>query len=361
MKSSIHFKIAWMFAASCVLAIAGLSIPAGAAQRPKAPAAKKDEADDTKPAAKKAEAKREAKAGADDEKTKPQAHDLETSDGVLIAATYFPPTRPDKNTPVVMLLHDYGEKQSIFWPSSSEKDLAFALQDKGYAVLTFDFRGHGHSKQRIGAAAAPGVQKGAAGAGKLDFNDFRRPEQFKALLHDVEAAKRFLVRRNNAGEINVGKLGVVGSEMGASLGVLWAFNDWQYVPQPGFNVSKQGQDVQALVLISPQYNFKGVAINKELGWLQSRIPLQVVVGKKDPKAFGEAEKMVKAAKSARPMEADSKLTELEVKLQGAKLINPDHELDVHTEIVGFLDATVKKKRANWEARELSDEEKAGGQ
>ena len=358
MKSSVRSKFAWIFLAPCVLAIVGLSIPVGAAQRPKTPAAKKEAADDTKPAAKKPEAKREAKAGGDDEKGKPQAADLETSDGVLIAATYFPPLRPDKNTPVVMLLHGYGEKQSVFWPSSSDKDLAFALQDKGYAVLTFDFRGHGHSKTRVVAAAGAAVQKGQAGPGKLDFTELRTPAQFLTLLNDIEAAKRYLVRRNNAGEINVAKLGVVGSEMGASLGILWSFRDWQFVPQPGFNAGKQGQDVQALVLISPQYNFKGVAVNKELSKLQPLIPMQVVVGKKDPKAFADAEKMYKSAKSARPMESDSRLTELEVKLQGSTVLNPDHELDVSKEIVSFFDATLKKKAAKWEARELSDEEKA---
>jgi dienelactone hydrolase len=349
-----------MFAASCALAVAGLSIPVIAAQRPKSPAAKKDD-EAAKPAAKKAEAKRDAKAGAEDDKTKPQAVDLETSDGVLIAATYFPPVRADKNTPVVILLHDYGEKQSVFWPSSSDNDLAFALQDKGYAVLTFDFRGHGHSKSRVGAAAAAPAQKGAQAAGRLDFNELRKPEHFRSLLNDIEAAKRFLVRRNNAGEINVAKLGVVGCELGASLAVLWSFNDWQYVPQPGFNTTKQGQDVMALVLISPQYNYKGVVIDKELRWLQSRVPMQVIVGKKDPKAFSEADKMYKAAKAARPMEADARLTELDVKLQGSKLLNPDHELEVHNEIATFLDATIKKKPAKWEARELSDDEKAAGQ
>lgn len=358
MKSSLRFKLAWVFLAPCVLVIAGLSIPAGAAQRPKTPAGKKGEADDTKPAAKKTEAKREAKAGGDDEKNKPRAVDLETSDGILIAATYFPPLRPDKNTPAVMLLHGYGEKQSVFWPSSSEKDLAFALQDKGYAVLTFDFRGHGHSKTRVGGQAGAAVQKGPAGADKLDFTNFRAPAQFATLLNDIEAAKRFLVRRNNAGEINVAKLGVVGSEMGASLGILWSFRDWQFVPQTGFTATKQGQDVQALVLISPQYNFKGVAVHKELSKLQALIPMQVVAGKKDPKAYTEAEKMYKSAKSARPMESDSRLTELDVKLQGSTLLNPDHELDVYKEIISFFDATLKKKAAKWEARELSDEEKA---
>ena len=358
MKSSLRFRIGWMFAAAAVLAVAGLSFPVDAAQRPKTPAAKKGDADDTTPAPKKAEAKREARAGADDEKGKPQAVDLETSDGVLIAATYFPPLRPDKNTPVVMMLHGYGEKQSVFWPSSSDKDLAFALQDKGYAVLTFDFRGHGHSKTRVGAAGAATVQKGPSSAGKLDYVELRTPAQFRTLLNDIEAAKRYLVRRNNAGEINVAKLGVVGTELGASLGILWSFGDWQYLPQPGFNTTKQGQDVQALVLISPQYNYKGIAVSKELSKLQSFIPMQVVVGKKDSKAFADAEKMYKSATSARPKESDSRLTELDVKLQGSTVLNPDHELDVSKEIVSFFDATLKKKAAKWEARELTDEEKA---
>jgi pimeloyl-ACP methyl ester carboxylesterase len=328
------------------------------AQRPKtAPPAKKG--DDEKPAAtKKAEApKRDAAPANPEDRTKPQLIDLQTDDGVMIAATYFPPLRPGKDVPVVMMLHGYGEKQAVFFPTEMQHDLAFALQDKGYAVLTFDFRGHGHSTRRVAApqAADPKAQ---AAASKVGFNEFRTPTQLATMLNDIETAKRFLLQKNNAGELNVSKLAVIGCELGASLGLVWSFRDWQFPTQAGFS-GKQGQDVQALVLISPQYNFKGIGVNKELVYMQQRVPMHVIVGKKDEKYLADAKKMYQSALRARPSETDSKITELSTKVQAGQLLNPDLELDVDQEIVAFLDATLKKKPVKWEARELADDEKTG--
>jgi alpha-beta hydrolase superfamily lysophospholipase len=344
---------------SCFALLIGFwATPAAQAQRQNTPAQSKKKGEDDK-AAKKGDAKKEtnARGGAQEDRTKPQLVDLETDDGVMIAATYFPPLRPGKDVPVVLLLHGFGEKQSVFFPTETENDVAFALQDKGFAVLTFDFRGHGHSTRRVGNVAGA-EQKAPAGGGKLDFNELRAPAQFMTLINDVETAKRFLLQKNNAGEINVAKLGVVGSEMGASIGLLWAFRDWQYPTQAGFS-GKQGQDVQTLVLISPQYNLKGLAITKELTYMQQRVPMHVVVGKKEEKSYGDAKKMYQAAVKARPSETDSKFTELNTKVQGGKLLNPDLELDVGKEIVAFLDATLKKKPIKWEAREVGDGEKTG--
>src|SRR5262245_7993437 len=192
------------------------------AQRPKAPQAGKKADDDKPPVAKKADAqKRDAGRNNADDRSEPQLVNLQTDDGVLISATYFPPLRPSKDVAPVILLHGLGEKESIFFPTKTEHDLAFALQDHGYAVLTFDFRGHGHSTRRAGAVQGAET-KGVAATNKLDFNELRTPAQVSTLLNDIETAKRFLLQKNHAGELNVGNLAVVGTEMGASLAVIWA-------------------------------------------------------------------------------------------------------------------------------------------
>jgi pimeloyl-ACP methyl ester carboxylesterase len=329
------------------------------AQRPKNPPGKSDD-EQKAPVARKADTQKRdvtARSSADD-RTEPQLVNLQTDDGVLITGTYFPPPRPSKDVTPVILLHGFGEKESIFFPTKTEHDLAFALQDRGYAVLTFDFRGHGHSTRRAANQAADTNPKGAPPTNKIELSELRSPTHFAALLNDIEVAKRFLLQKNNAGELNAGKLAVVGAEMGASLAIVWAFRDWQYPTQAGFS-GKQGQDVQALVLVSPQYNFKGISINSELTYMQKRIPIQVVVGRKDDKAFSDAKKMYQAAVRARPNETDSKLTELNTKVQAGKLLNPDLELNVEREIADFLDATVKKKPVKWEARELAESDNAG--
>ncbi len=59
---------------------------------------------------------------------------------------------------------------------------------------------------------------------------------------DLEACKSFLMDKNNAGELNINKLCVVGVEMGAVVAVDWAAWDWHW---PRLATGKQGQDVKA--------------------------------------------------------------------------------------------------------------------
>ena len=65
----------------------------------------------------------------------------------------------------------------------------------------------------------------------------------------MEAVRGFLVGKNDAGELNLNKLCLVGVGMGATVAVNWAAQDWD---APPLLVGKQGQDVKALVLVSPQ-------------------------------------------------------------------------------------------------------------
>jgi pimeloyl-ACP methyl ester carboxylesterase len=62
---------------------------------------------------------------------------IRTSDGLTLAATYWPGRRPD--SPAILLLH--GVKAS----RASTARTAAWLSGLGYAALTIDFRGHGES------------------------------------------------------------------------------------------------------------------------------------------------------------------------------------------------------------------------
>ncbi|MDH7973943.1 alpha/beta fold hydrolase [Sphingomonas sp. AR_OL41] len=66
-----------------------------------------------------------------------QDFQLRASDGLMIAATYWPGKRPD--APAILLLHGNGASRAAV-ASTAEW-----LSRQGYAALTIDFRGHGES------------------------------------------------------------------------------------------------------------------------------------------------------------------------------------------------------------------------
>ena len=86
----------------------------------------------------------------------------------------------------------------------------------------------------------------------LKFSQF---EIFSELIHAV-SPRCF---KNDQGEINLNELSIIGVGLGASVATIWAAHDWAYPP---LAVGKQGQDVKALVLVSPRWKNNGLLIQK---------------------------------------------------------------------------------------------------
>src|SRR5687767_14508992 len=64
---------------------------------------------------------------------------IDTPDGVELRAHYY--RGKGRGSPCVLMVHEWGKSSRI----GPWKDLAHALNKKGFAVLTFDLRGHGLS------------------------------------------------------------------------------------------------------------------------------------------------------------------------------------------------------------------------
>lgn len=147
-----------------------------------------------------------------------------TVDGVELVGKFYAGSK--RNSPTVMMLHALGEdSRKKSWVS-----LAEAINKEGFAVLTFDFRGHGQSHD-IDAQTFWGIPrnvssvKGAPKKTSLEFKDMKS-DYYPVIVNDIAAAKAFLDHRNDTGGCNTASFMVVGADTGATLGGIWLNAEW---------------------------------------------------------------------------------------------------------------------------------------
>jgi pimeloyl-ACP methyl ester carboxylesterase len=245
------------------------------------------------------------------------------------------------------MLHDYKEGRTIF------DSLARALQAptdprvKSHAVLTVDLRGHGGSTLAVGLDGQT-VEIDAAKLRPIDFEDMVR--------FDMEAVRRFLVDRNDAQELNLNKLCVIGGGMGANVAVVWSAVDWA---TPPLAQRKQGQDVKALVLASPNWRQKGLMLVDALKDpnVQSELSIMLVYGSQDSKAKKSAETVYKNFVRFHPEPPIERVRELKdlfdyplpTTLQGTKLlVDPQFKMLVNLD--NFIKARLVDQPYEWVQR-----------
>ena len=150
--------------------------------------------------------------------------------------------------------------------------------------------------------------------------------------HDMDAVKKFLWERNNAGELNIEKLCIVGAEMGASVAVNFALadaveQDRNRVFRPDYQV---GRFVKAMVLLSPELSFRGLPIRAGAARIIPDVALLILVGKQDPKALAEANRIHSIFERYHPEPTGDNKTDkrtlffgkFDTSLQGTKLLDP---------------------------------------
>jgi len=165
-----------------------------------------------------------------------QAVSFDTGDGVKIKGSYWPSAKGGRNAPVVLLLHDFDQTKGGTSHDNGWDSLGDALQKKGYAVLSFDFRGHGASTTvkpevffnqptPLNQPAFPqnrtlktfNMTKPPVTISHKDFN----PLYYPYLVNDIAAAKTYLDIRSDNGDHNSANLILIGAGEGATLGNMW--------------------------------------------------------------------------------------------------------------------------------------------
>ena len=277
----------------------------------------------------------------------PKDVSLTTKDGVQLKGTFYPSTAgsQEKIVPVV-LLHDYKETRAVYDDLARQLQAA-PLNDSTKAprsVLTIDFRGHGESK------TAATVQGNPV---ELDAANFRNADFEAMVLFDMEAVRGFLVDKNNAGQLNLNQLCLVGSGMGANVAVLWSATDWSMPPLPRL---KQGQDVKALVLVSPRWKYRGLPLLQALKHpaVQRKISVFLAYGEKDRKVAKDAENIYENFERFHPEPPRDKTAELKdlyrvgvsTTLQGTELLTKQ-QFDLAPLVDIFIERRLGSKDFQW--------------
>ena len=291
---------------------------------------------------------------------------FDTVDGVTLQGTFYPSPK-GKNEPTVLLLHRIG--------SDSHKDgwdaLASKLQDKGYSVLSFDFRGHGNST----TIDPPkfwgyGFNKGASRTGPNDPKTNKpkdsinqkefTPGYLPYLINDIAAAKMFLDDRNDGGECNSHALILIGAEDGAALGALWMASEWNrytasvefigprkipMVRSVGDTPEGKGLYCALWLTMTPALGGKtsvGGALSKALGFVgkDKKVPMGFLYGDKDETGQKHAEELVKHINPEKKLALTAADAVKDTKLTGSALLRDS--LDTEQKVLNYLSKVREK-------------------
>lgn len=305
----------------------------------------------------------------------PKPVDIVTIDGVELKGTWYPATQ-GKNAATVLMLHATGEdSKKAEWIG-----LAKALQGKGYAVLRFDFRGHGDSVTVRPGKPNPnpmqrepgfwdesenmkGVYGGTKRPKSIEFKSFQKT-YYKVLANDIAAAKAFLDEKNDAGECNSSNLVLLGAKDGATLGALWLnaemhrYKLMPKTPKMPFNKpdlsNPEGQAVTGFVALSASGTLGDRQVN--LGSMLSKagrdgkIPMAFFYAEGDSKGKQTAvaaEKTFKNIKDSSKFTGAVKVTNGE-KFSGVQLLAKS--LGTEKAILEYLENSLKDKNVAAKSR-----------
>lgn len=223
---------------------------------------------------------------------KPEELVLATSDGFDVHAWHYPARVEEGSAPLAaaILLHDLeGSHRSV-------EPLAQALQAAGITVVAPDLRGHGASTSRLGTKDAVDVRL-------LKRPDFElmaatRGGQIReqsAIRGDVESVRNWIKRQAEDGSLDMNRLVVVGSGLGAAVAAAWTAEDANW---PTVTKGPQGRQVRGLVLVSPAWTTRGFSIGAPLGHeaVKAAVPVLLIAGRNDR----DAAKVFEQLKRQRP-------------------------------------------------------------
>ena len=239
-----------------------------------------------------------------------------------------------KESPAVILLHDRDGNRQI-WKPVAEK-----LQEEGYAVVSVDLRGHGESTGESEDQDTTKSKKNkSSGKSKI------APPMYKLMvIDDLEAVKAFLLQEHHDQNLNVRKTGIIAIGMSAPIAMNFAANDWLKKPyndaQTGGVPTPRGQDVRALLLISPDASLPGLSTLKPSRLLRGpklNVSFQIYAGVEDEDAKKNADRIYRQVAINDANKARMEFKRIPSKLNGVDLLGRRHVPFMSRMFLAFLD------------------------
>jgi pimeloyl-ACP methyl ester carboxylesterase len=285
----------------------------------------------------------------DKEKFKVETKTFEIADGLLLKCSYYPSKLGKEAVPILCIHGENGSRQDF-------DQFASTMQQKyGHAVIVPDLRGHGESTT---------IKVLGDDNKEIEAKDMNARDYQAVGGADLEKINEFLIDENNAGRLNIDRLTVVGAELGSLLAMNWAAFDWSRRQLPAFKV---GQNVKAIVLLTPDYSDQGLSMATPLktlyfqGKMGIKPSIMIVGGEDDSRAYADSKRLYSTLLRVFPEPATNEekiknqnlfLVPVATKLQGTKLLDPRIPEAVTDKIQGFITLRLSKKSEDfpWEER-----------
>ena len=305
-----------------------------------------------------------------------------TADGVRLKGLFHKSQKAGQGDPVVILLYPPGAGNTMLKPGDWE-GLTRELNDKGFHVFRFDWRGHGKSTDitdtdKFWDNPVTGVwnKKYINGANKKPVKsdlfvktDIKDP-YFPVYLTDLAAARVHIDQKNDQGDLNSSSIYLIGTGSTATLGMAWISSEWfrpaihpllglgqtyKLVPTQGIVVDPEaGRDIAGAIWLSatrPQW----VRQQTVQDWgrtakLRENNPMLFLYGENDPLAkdskwFFNEVLVAKGNKQYSTKELEQTfLTPIpKSKLSGVALLGNNADLKTEDNIMKYLAARQKDR------------------
>lgn len=264
-------------------------------------------------------------------------------DGWPIHVTYYEATAGKESPVAVLIPGAEGPEVKDARTRRVFEKTALELQKNGFAVVTVDLRKHGDSVPATDVAGTAAARLGAA-----DYT--------LMAASDLEAVKDFLLKEHQNEKLNVRKLGIVAVGSSAMVATAFTVADWEKTPYPDAPTlamrTPRGQDVRALMLISPKASVKGLNSNNVLRSLRGLLVAVHVLASSSVKSEArDAEKIFKAVELKPGEPSDVRKTTMAPMEISAERFLEGKEADTTNKlIVDFLNQNVKNLDEPWRSR-----------